>query len=102
MKAFVTLITRDSYLPGTLVLNRSLIHVKSKYSLVAMITTSVSNKVRQILEAEGIKLRHINLLEPSHGPPSIQRDERFEDTWTKLRRVGFYNYSFLLFLWKFY
>lgn len=81
----MTLMTKDSYLPGTLILNQSLIHVKSTYSLVVMITASVSDEARMILEREGITLRQINRLEPNPGSSIIQRDKRFDDTWTKLR-----------------
>ncbi|GJJ09519.1 hypothetical protein Clacol_003742 [Clathrus columnatus] len=86
MRAFVTLLTKDSYLPGTLVLNQSLIDVKSRYELVVMITAGVSDDIRQILALEGIKVKQITRLEPP-GLSSVKRDKRFDDTWTKLRGV---------------
>lgn len=94
----MTLMTKDSYLPGTLVLNQSLVHVKSKYSLVVMITASISEEARMILEREGIKLRQINRLEPNPGSSIIQRDKRFDDTWTKLRVFELEEYEKVLLL----
>ncbi len=84
--AYVTLLTRQSYLPGALVLGYGLRSVKSKYDLVAMITPSLSTDVRNILQKQGIILREVESLKPDAGKHNLNHyDSRFEDTWTKLR-----------------
>ncbi|KAK2461820.1 hypothetical protein APHAL10511_006283 [Amanita phalloides] len=84
--AYVTLLTRETYLAGALVLNHGLRAVKSKYALVAMITPSLPADARIILLKHSIHLREIEPLKPGASKHSLDPyDTRFEDTWTKLR-----------------
>lgn len=84
--AFVTLLTKESYLAGTLVLNHSLQSVDSKYELVVMATPGLSEGARKVLSKEKIKVRDIARLDPREGTHTLEaHDERFGDTWTKLR-----------------
>lgn len=84
--AYVTLLTKTSYLPGTLVLDYGLRAVDSKYPLVVMITPSLPEEARTVLEKRGIKTREVQTLQPEEGVHSLAaHDVRFADTWTKLR-----------------
>lgn len=84
--AYVTLLTRTSYLPGTLVLHKSLVDVGSKYPLVVMVTPAVTAEARAILTGRGITLADVESLVPSEGSHTLaDHDARFQDTWTKLR-----------------
>jgi hypothetical protein len=84
--AYVTLLTKQSYLPGVLVLGYGLRSVRSKYALVAMVTPSLSTDARNILQKQGIILREVESLKPDDGRYDLNPyDSRFEDTWTKLR-----------------
>jgi hypothetical protein len=86
--AFVTLLTRESYLAGTLVLNYSLQSVGSKYELVVMVTPELSERVRDVLSKEKITIKEIARLDPREGSHTLAAyDSRFKDTWTKLRLV---------------
>lgn len=83
----MTLLTKSSYLPGVLVLNHSLKCVKSIHPLVVMVVPSLPADARSILERQNIATRDVDLLHPSDSNNmfhAIQND-RFADTWTKLR-----------------
>lgn len=87
-KAWTTLLTKRSYLPGLLVLDDSLKSTKSEYRLVVMVTDAVEPEVLRTLELAGIPTRRVDqiLPKPKHGDGAISNkdSERFRDTWTKL------------------
>ncbi|KAI6044943.1 glycosyltransferase family 8 protein [Pisolithus marmoratus] len=84
--AYVTLLTKSSYLPGVLVLDYTLRSVGSCYSFVVMVTPSLPQECRDVLTRRGIQLRDITSLQPSENIHSLApHDIRFRDTWTKLR-----------------
>ena len=86
--AYVTLLTTTSYLPGALVLDYGLRAAQSAYPLVVMITPSLPQEARNLLQRRGIVTREVELLQPSEGSHTLAaHDERFTDTWTKLRSV---------------
>lgn len=90
--AYVTLLTKTSYLAGTLVLDHSLRGVHSKYPLVVMVTPSLAPEAREILRMRGILTRDVQKLQPREGAHTLTaHDARFADTWTKLR----YSYQHL-------
>jgi hypothetical protein len=84
--AFVTLLTKDSYLPGTLTLDYSLKSVQSRYSLVVLVTSTLPQHTKDVLIRYGIPCREIQPLQPEDEKHVLaEHDERFADTWTKLR-----------------
>ncbi|KAF8832442.1 hypothetical protein HHX47_DHR1001591 [Lentinula edodes] len=84
--AFVTLLTRISYLPGVLVLDYGLKSTGSKYPLVVMVTPTLEEDARDILTQCGIEMYSINSLVPDSSRHTVaDHDARFKDTWTKLR-----------------
>jgi hypothetical protein len=86
--AYVTLLTTTSYLPGVLVLDRTLRSVDSAFPLVVMVTPMLPQDARSVLERRGIPMRPIESLRPPEGKHSLStHDARFADTWTKLRCV---------------
>lgn len=92
--AYVTLLTKPSYLAATLVLERSLRSVASVYPLVVMITPQLPEAARNILRRKNIATREVEELHPPEGRyqlPAI--DERFRDTWTKLRVLELVEYD---------
>lgn len=84
----MTLLSRQSYLPGTVVLYHSLRATRPKYPLIVLVTSTLSTSARRFLERAGIQTEEISILPlaPSRHDPS-QTDARFADTWTKLRSV---------------
>ncbi|KAJ1301035.1 hypothetical protein OPQ81_003456 [Rhizoctonia solani] len=78
--AFVTLLTKPSYLPGVLVLHDSLV------------SKPVSSA--EILRLRGIKIRPVEAMGPEPGKWSVDaHDSRFIDAWTKLRVFELYEYE---------
>lgn len=83
-RAWVTLLTKPSYLPGVLVVEHSLRVVHSKYPLVVMVTSGLPSKARDVLIARGIETIPVEGLDVRSRSTAF-KDERFKDTWTKLR-----------------
>ena len=82
---YATLLTKDSYFPGVLVLERSLKSVQSQYPLVILVTPALPQHTRDALSRRKIQFREIESLKPENGPTLAGHDVRFADTWTKLR-----------------
>lgn len=85
-RAYVTLLSRPSYLAGTMVLYHSLKEVTSKYPLVVMITSTLPTDVREILDRSGIETIEVDLLMlPASRYDQSKTEARFSDIWTKIR-----------------
>ena len=84
--AFVTLLTKNSYIAGALVLHQSLLNVGSKFPLVIMVTPQLPAEARNVLTKRGITMIEVDSLQPAEGSHTLAvMDARFADTWTKLR-----------------
>lgn len=90
-RAWVTLLTRASYLPGVLLLHYSLQRVKSAYPLVVIATPSLESSAIDALRALAIDVVPIEPLLPL--VPVTVIAERFQDTWSKLRACGLPGYE---------
>jgi hypothetical protein len=86
--AYVTLLTRSAYLPGALVVDHCLRSVGSRYPLVAMVTSTLPQDAREVLNKRGIRVRDVDSLHPSDAHRLAAHDSRFADTWTKLMYVN--------------
>lgn len=84
--AYLTLITTKEYLPGLLVLHKTLVDVGSKYPLVVMATPALPQEVRDVVTRRGIDIKEVDPLYPKDHKLS-DHDIRFAETWTKLRYV---------------
>jgi len=88
-RAYVTLLTRNSYLPAALVLNEGLKQAGSKYPLVIMSTLSLPSETREALTRQGLEIVTVDSLRPAPNTRTLSDlDPRFADTWTKLRYVN--------------
>lgn len=54
MKAYITLLSNEAYLPGVKVLHKSLKSVGAQYPLVCALSLSIGEDVKLVLEKEGI------------------------------------------------
>ncbi|CCG84157.1 protein of unknown function [Taphrina deformans PYCC 5710] len=81
--AWVTLLTKQTYLPGLIILNDSLLKVRSQFPLLVLYTASLEPEALETMAKLGIEHRFCEYIHPpahiSHIAP------RFVDTWTKLR-----------------
>ncbi len=94
--AWVTLLTKSSYLAGTLVLHQSFLSVGTKYPLVVLATPQLPQEAREIVKKRGIIIRDIDQLQPAEGTHTLaEHDARFGDTWTKLRWEFNFSESFM-------
>ncbi|EIW86601.1 glycosyltransferase family 8 protein [Coniophora puteana RWD-64-598 SS2] len=90
---YVTLLTRLEYLPGVLVLEHTLRATGSKFPLVVMVTSALSQEAKDILRRRQIRTENIESLLPPKGRHALaSHDSRFADTWTKLRAFGLTKY----------
>ena len=95
-KAWVTLITKPSYIPGVLVLSHSLQKAGSRYPCVAMITKDLPKEAVEVLKKHSVEVVAVDRLSARKGGWNI-KDERFADTWTKLRCLKHSESNFLRF-----
>lgn len=87
--AWVTLLTKEAYVPGALVVSQGFKDVGSIYPFVCMVTDTLSEDARDVLRRQGVVVRVIDPLLPLSVSHTLDaHDSRFADTWTKLRSVG--------------
>jgi hypothetical protein len=87
--AYVTLLTKNAYLPGALIVDECLRSVGSQYPLVVMVTPTLPQEARDVLRKKGIIIKDVDPLRPGDGTHQLAaHDSRFADTWTKLRYVN--------------
>jgi inositol 3-alpha-galactosyltransferase len=99
-RAWATLLTRESYLAGVVLLAHSLHKQKSQYPLIILYTPTLSLSVLPLLQHEaGITnamIHPIEILAPMEQGTLIA--ERFRDTWTKLRVFQLFDWDRICFL----
>ena len=102
-RAWVTLLTRSSYLPGVITLAWSLHTHVTAYPLIVLITPSLPQSCIRALELES-KHNPLLIIHPV-DPLMLPQDRkttviaaRFEDTWTKLRAFELTSYETCVFL----
>ena len=87
-RAYVTLLTKNSYVAAALVLNESLKQAGSKYPLVIMSTPSLPSETTEVLTKQRLEIVTVDSLQPTPDTHTLSDlDVRFTDTWTKLRYV---------------
>ncbi|KIJ45639.1 glycosyltransferase family 8 protein [Sphaerobolus stellatus SS14] len=92
--AFATLLTKESYLAGVLVLHHSLQAVNSRHELVVMVTPTLSQRARRLLQRTNLRIKEIERLLPEQNRHTVDSpDARFADTWTKLRAFELTEYN---------
>ncbi|KAF2159872.1 glycosyltransferase family 8 protein [Zasmidium cellare ATCC 36951] len=88
-RAYITLVTRASYLAGVVILAHTLEMRGSKYPLIVLYTDSLTDAALLALDIEAKKsnliLKKCELLIPGEQHDLDIAVPRFEDTWTKIR-----------------
>ena len=87
--AYATLITKASYLPGTLVLAHTLAQVGSQYPLVVMVSPDLPRECLDVFELRGLRVVSVERLTAESQDPGT--DERMAQTWSKLAYVAYYS-----------
>lgn len=84
----MTLLTRETYIPGALVVAQGLRDVGSIYPFVCLVTNTLSENARDVLHRQGVVVRVIDpLFPPTDLHTLAAHDARLAETWTKLRSV---------------
>lgn len=91
---FLSALATDNFLPGILILNQSLINVKSKFKLKVITVPSLSKEVFEILEEVGIETI---MVEPIRNPMQ-PKQVRFKHSYTKLRMFDLVQFDKIVFL----
>lgn len=97
-KAWITLLTQPSYLPGVIALQRSLRLVKSEFPLVIMVTPNIDETVRESLLQEACLLHEVLPLSPAENVSINYASPQFSEVWTKLRVWGLVEFNRVVFL----
>ena len=102
-RAWVTLLTRSSYLPGVITLAHSLAIHSTSYPLIVLVTPSLPTSAVRALELESthnliLKVHPIEPLLLPNNQKTTLIASRFEDTWTKLRAFELTSHDTCVFL----
>eukprot|EP00887_Chlorella_sp_A99_P002666 scaffold6.g2666.t1 len=97
-RAYVTLLTKDAYLPGVQALARSLETMGATYPLVVLHTAGVGGDALGALRAEGCQLRAAEPFHPPGVDHSQYKRELYLECWSKLRMWQMEEYERLVYL----
>ncbi|CAK3937067.1 glycosyltransferase family 8 [Lecanosticta acicola] len=96
--AYITLVTRASYLAGVVLLAHTLKKQGSQYALIVLYTSTLTKTAVRALEIEAGKsniiLQQCDLLVPPAHHELHVAVERFTDTWTKLRVFDSFRFGY--------
>ena len=99
MRAYVTLLSSKNYLPGVVVLHRSLMVSESRYPLYCMLSVSIDEETEQILEREGIRcIRLLHSAVTGNINPVGQGFSPWNYTFDKLLIWGLTQFEKIVFL----
>lgn len=99
MKAYITLLSNESYLPGVLVLGRSLKKVKAKYPLYCALSINIKEEVEYVLNQNGISC--VRLLQKAvdiEVNQQVNTHSHWNYTFDKLLIWGLTQFDKLVFL----
>ncbi|KAH7222606.1 glycosyltransferase family 8 protein [Fusarium redolens] len=96
-KVWATLVTNDDYLKGVLTLNYRLRCVKSRYPLLVLYTSSLSQTSVDSLKRRNIPTREVPKLAPTTAKDYTD-DPRFNECWTKLIAFSLTDYARIVLL----
>ncbi|MCJ1360765.1 MAG: hypothetical protein MMC33_010774 [Icmadophila ericetorum] len=102
-RAWVTLVTADSYIPGVIILAHTLEKHETRYPLIVLITPSLSLSSVSILQVEASRNPLLSIKQTAPLLPLGHENfnliaTRFADTWTKLRVFELTSYEAIIFL----
>ena len=93
---FVTYLGTDSFLPGILALNSSLVKYNKTYELIVLVSDSVSVTITNMLDFKKITYKIVKQIT---NPQKTNDDQRnFKYTYTKLRIFELFEYDKVVYL----
>jgi alpha-N-acetylglucosamine transferase len=97
-RAWVTLLTKPSYVAGVRTLRASLEKSGTTYPLVVLVTEGVDADSRRLLTAEGCRLIDAEPIGPPQDSPNSYANARFAEVWTKLAAWHLVEFERVVFL----
>lgn len=98
MKSYITLMTKDSYLPFTVALWDSWKKVESKYPFVVAIDNQISEQCKKKMEELGIQYIHIDTTDVDELVSKSKVQGNWREALKKLSIFKLYQYEKLVFL----
>lgn len=80
--SFISIITTDDYLPGLLVLAKSLLETKTIYPFLTLVTPNISSKTLETLRKYNIEYKI--LVDEIGNPTDVNKNHRWFSTYSKL------------------
>ena len=93
---YVSILTTDSYLPGLLVLHKSLIDTKTKFPFLVLLTDNISAKAIRTLEKNKINYKILD--QKIINPSKINPEHRWYSTYYKLAIFNQIEFEKIVFL----
>ncbi|QSL65903.1 hypothetical protein MERGE_003040 [Pneumocystis wakefieldiae] len=101
-RTWVTLLSdvgeENGYLTGILTLNYTLIKVKTRYPLLVIYTSKCHDSALSVLQKSGIKIKYVEMLQPSMTLDYGVDTKRFNECFNKLRVFELYEYERVVFI----
>lgn len=94
--AFVSIISSDDYLPGLLVLYKSLIATDTKYTFLALLTEDITPKTISIIKKNYIPYKIVTT--KINNPTNIDKNHRWYSTYSKLAIFDQIQYKKIVYL----
>ncbi|QPC64442.1 hypothetical protein HYE67_006673 [Fusarium culmorum] len=94
---WATLVTNTDYLKGVLTLNYRLRCVKSKYPLLVLYTSALSEEGLDVLKKRDIRTLEVERISPTTSRDYLE-DSRFTECWTKLIAFSLTDFSRIVLL----
>ncbi len=94
--SWISLLTNNEYLPGILVLNKSLEKVGTEIPLLLLLSSNISSRVRIILEKNNIKYKIIT--NDVNNPTNVNPAHRWYSTYSKLLAFNQTQFDKIIFL----
>ena len=98
MRAFVTLLSNDSYLKGVIALKRALQAVSSKYPLFCVLSISVDEYCQNLLEEQGVSCIRLNQSSVDFPDQAGDYFSHWSYTFDKLQIWGLMQFEKIVFL----
>lgn len=97
--AWVTMITRDNYVKGVVTLAYSLLKNKSKYPLVILYTSKLSEEAQKLLKTlKNCEMKYVEPYRPECTKNIPYALPWFDEVWTKLRIFEMTEYDKLVYI----
>ena len=94
--AYVSILTTDDYLPGLLVLHKSLLNTNTQYPFLVLLTKNISMEVVFVIKKQNIQYKVIE--KEINNPTDVGQNHRWFPTYSKLHVFDQAQYEKIVYL----